>query len=49
MTAACDLEVKHDPDELAWIDIETDEFYTSEGSHLARLYRRYRREAPVTR
>lgn len=48
VTAACDLEVKHDPDELAWIDIETDEFYTSEGSHLARLYRRYRGAASVT-
>jgi endo-1,4-beta-mannosidase len=49
VTAACQLEVKHDPDDLAWIDIETDEFYTSGGSHLARLYQRYRGAASVTR
>ncbi len=45
--AACGRDVKQDPDELAWIDLETDQFYTSGGSHLARLYRRYRREAAI--
>jgi endo-1,4-beta-mannosidase len=50
--AASRLDVKRDPDELAWIDMETDEFYTNGGSHLARLYRRYRRyrrEAAIAR
>lgn len=49
VTAACQLEVKHDPDGLAWIDIETDDFYTTGGSHLARLYRRYHRDAATGR
>ena len=36
-----------DTDALGWIDIATDEFYTDDGSHLARLYTRYRND-PAT-
>jgi endo-1,4-beta-mannosidase len=36
------FDVEPDADAHAWIDIETDQFYTEGGSHLARLYARYR-------
>ncbi|MEQ8841680.1 MAG: cellulase family glycosylhydrolase [Acidimicrobiales bacterium] len=31
-------------EDTGWLDIEPDEFYTNDGSHLARLYQRYRRD-----
>lgn len=37
-----------DADALGWIDIATDEFYTEDGSHLARLYTRYRNDPATT-
>ena len=40
-TANCGFAISPPPRDRPWIDIEPDEFYTTDGSQLARLYQRY--------
>ena len=42
LTAAAGNEVLAGPVDRSWIDIEPHEFFTAGGSHLGRLYQRYR-------
>ncbi len=47
VTANCGLAISPPLQDRPWIDIEPDEFYTPDGSHLARLYQRYCAELPT--
>jgi hypothetical protein len=47
MTANRGFAISSSPPDRPWIDIEPDEFYTPDGSHLARLYQRYCAELPA--
>ncbi len=47
VTANTGLTIGAPPAERQWIDIEPGQFYTAEGSHLARLYQRYCAELPT--
>jgi len=47
VTAHCGFATSPPPADRPWIDIEPGEFYTPDGSHLARLYQRYCAELPT--
>lgn len=47
-TRNCGFAIEPPPINREWIDIEPDEFFTPDGSHLARLYQRYCAELPTT-
>jgi hypothetical protein len=47
LTANAGHEVVTGPVDRSWIDIEPHEFFTASGSHLPRLYQRYRATIPT--
>lgn len=47
VAAQCGFGISAPPADRRWIDIEPGEFYTSDGSHIARLYQRYCAELPT--
>lgn len=46
VSANCGFAITPPPAERTWIDIDPSDFYTPDGSHLARLYERYCTEGP---
>ncbi len=48
VAANCGRGILPPPSDRGWIDIDPDEFYTADGSHLARLYQRYRARLPTS-